>query len=1366
MACRRGRSRCARLLRPRVDRLGKRAEDDVDVSITARPAQGEDEIVERCPHCGSMNIRWRPRHSVYLCLDCDQEFAAPPAQSLAQTGRSPAFERLPHAVAAARAEVDTLQASPTVRRKALYFTVYQLLRSSTFPLLGQYLTGTPPPAAAAGAQASLNRAIAALRCPHFSDWISLARTLRKHGPALGLDALPQYAAALDAADAMLIDVLPEYAHDMGTRDIKVLDAFRGLRNGSDHAGLSSPASCLRAVAHYRGWLDRLLDCFAFIGDCEFLVLRGDLSAPEPLVQCMRGVSPPAPQAMAMDAELRRTFEISQVVVRVAGGRVIPVFPLLHGNLHGEPIAGYDGHDARPGVGGSSGRAIYYLGNGDRIPVSSGEEVGRLENLLQAREVKLELSRADVRPWSIAETLRDYSTRVLEDLRGVKYVQECFVDRPHLSEPLRHFLMASTDKSKARGLVLSGAAGSGKTSLVCHLANELLAHPKQPIVLLLRGDSILPRGKGNLLFQDVAHKAGLRAKDFGGFRELLGHLAKSRSSDRDHQDRRLILVVDAVNEAPYAEQVFAEAMELIRDARDFPWVRVVVTLRDEFLRLCAQRRGDGERDPLEGMGELLVRPARQDEDKRGRQPAPLWLVPPLTLAESRAVYERYREAGVHGAVNTGARGRWDDLTPDQQRLLANPLFIRLWLVAFAEREPGPMAAASDLMEAYLDETCSRNALLWPALRRIADRMLERGRADLDDDDATALRAAWEHEQGLDPAERRFRLSPVEVACAEGLVQKRITADGGGYFVPLQLLAERILYRRLREIDAAPSAARLATWAEATRFPVMVEALSLVAEQAWKEGRGEVLAGLVPHEGGRQSLAQGVARAASSGLAANEHGVAAAQLLKHCSVRDRVAACLALVDAVSWLDAIAPMPVRAAIAGAAVEALRGAKLDRAGSSVLARALLAWAAASVEAGGGGARADALAQAVRAARRAARRLPWQLLAARLCQQAADGAASQLLRDALASLANELAQASEWTAAARALREGRAWSARGSTERLWFELRLVELHREAGDQRSAARRLTTALRALHQLADAARLPGEQPSTLPELSRSLSWAIELADAVEYRPAGFWDELWTAAPHIVKRVALRDLVGVVEQLSAFDPEEPEEKFRLAQSLDLLLDTLQSHEHTFEIIGLKMPDVTRIRERTSDLLGRLHQANPWHKQIALANAQLLLGRDDDACKRQGAAILEKLHQADPLDPDVGGALADALRLATWLDESGREQARKRALQVLEYLSQVHPADDNVALRLLGALAGEPGSAARFVALAQDCFPPTRQARRSCRYLEVLCETSFAGASPSEQPLICELAVGYAERGGLLLSLWQERQAKSAASFCQQP
>lgn len=83
---------------------------------------------------------------------------------------------------------------PSIRRWALCFTQYQLLRMVTLPLVSHYLHGnneTFP------SSREINNAIAGIRSPFFSDWITLAHTVKNNMPLPEIKVVfPEYLHAL------------------------------------------------------------------------------------------------------------------------------------------------------------------------------------------------------------------------------------------------------------------------------------------------------------------------------------------------------------------------------------------------------------------------------------------------------------------------------------------------------------------------------------------------------------------------------------------------------------------------------------------------------------------------------------------------------------------------------------------------------------------------------------------------------------------------------------------------------------------------------------------------------------------------------------------------------------------------------------------------------------------------------------------------------------------------------------------------------------------------------------------------------------------------------------------------------------------
>lgn len=137
--------------------------------------------------------------------------------------------------------------APSNRRWALCFTTYQLLRLVCLPLVSQYLRDAID-TTARDSVTVLNRAIAAIRSPFFSAWITLAYTLRRHLARVGITSLfPRLGDALEA----LKDPVERPVGLRGNTMLEPLNAILALRNGTAHGGMPDQAE---AAEHLRVYL--------------------------------------------------------------------------------------------------------------------------------------------------------------------------------------------------------------------------------------------------------------------------------------------------------------------------------------------------------------------------------------------------------------------------------------------------------------------------------------------------------------------------------------------------------------------------------------------------------------------------------------------------------------------------------------------------------------------------------------------------------------------------------------------------------------------------------------------------------------------------------------------------------------------------------------------------------------------------------------------------------------------------------------------------------------------------------------------------------------------------------------------------------
>jgi len=267
----------------------------------------------------------------------------------------------------------------------------------------------------------------------------------------------------------------------------------------------------------------------------------------------------------------------------------------------------------------------------------------------------------------------------------------------------------------------------------------------------------------------------------------------------------VLVLDALNEGPFPEEVTRQALGLIQLAAHYPWCKVVVSTRLEWLGVFAGRLEAQETDPLEAARPYLyvLEPARA-ETRQTRQGPPVVQLEPLTEGQAEAVYGHYQEWRRPRSQEEPTRfipaclTAWTDLPPATRTLLLNPLHLNLFMEAFDGRHATAVATLPALFRLYVDRAVGQRPGLRRSLGAVVENLLAnlgRASADLDDDDANAIRRRWA--AGLSDVEARIRLSPVEALVNEGWLRKRVREEGGGYRFVFQTVAEYLIYRHLAD-----------------------------------------------------------------------------------------------------------------------------------------------------------------------------------------------------------------------------------------------------------------------------------------------------------------------------------------------------------------------------------------------------------------------------------------------------------------------------------------------------------------------------------------------------------------------------------------
>ncbi len=799
---------------------------------------------------------------------------------------------LPFPVAYPLAHARDARLSAGDRLDNVIFTAYQAMRTATLVLLADYLDCDTVARELAGPMRGL-------RMPHWSEWTALAHKLTQlwRGeladrperestfPAVvaGWSEVAQVGrgAALDARWVALLG---------GVRGLQgqarsANDAIQRVRNDRAHRAATRtgdgaadeaerasiapiveeavrtlfPPGSLQLVRRAPSDGDDL--AFALIGPHEDLRFEAESASP--------GWS----EALAKSS-----------VIAVAGGRSVPIFPLLAPSAtEGGPVASGGLDEPAALVESIKERSVVLLG------VRSSHEapslVAATRERFLAKQVELALAAEETKPWTVVDWARTTAREGVEALVGRKYFPACYVERAGVDDRLDAAL-----GRPGSALLLLGEAGAGKSSLLARYVDQLtseglartpmteadarsarggalpiakhLADRGQGDVVLflsgradLRHDPAKPRDQ--MLVDAICRKAGVRVGAFDSLERLAHKLDEGAKRD-EAKSRRVVIVLDALNEAErYAD--FVESLDaFLPCVARYPWLRLVVSMRTGAYQALAKR---GEDRLTVGGVFANERFFSEHLDTEGK-PRPYLEIRPFRLEpEGREAYAKRQRAMPDRATTTP----WTELVPGQRDLLVSPLRLHLFHETHKGREaPSGAIGERALFAAYLDELTRDVAGLDRTLADVATWMLDERRPDLALATADAWMAAWRARVSLGSAAIVARLDPVENLVAASVLMRPSDEGVGvdrrlvGYQFAHQKLCEAVLARELHRRIAPrklPKADEMLAWArhaagpelgEHDDFAELVGALEGVAAELAEAGDGTALAGLLELE----------------------------------------------------------------------------------------------------------------------------------------------------------------------------------------------------------------------------------------------------------------------------------------------------------------------------------------------------------------------------------------------------------------------------------------------------------------------------------------------------------------------------------------
>ena len=713
-----------------------------------------------------------------------------------------------------------------------------LIRFSALVLVSQFLSSDLESPQSA-------QAVLRLRTPSLDNWHSALFTLsdRLFGPA------PKGTGGTPFSPALIHSIQAFKDARVGRQSVHEL--FRAFRNDEHgHKTAWTEADCARHLESWRPALDWVLALFDSLGSIE--VLRKD----EHEYVVMQGCREPLLRQPMKGPWLEQAFAKSDLVLRNADGELLPLYPLFIVPARSpisylEDLLAFDGHGTQDmtfrGVRLNSARR--------------SEPLSVYRRLVDAKGATPRVSKQELRPWTLADWAFSGTTSTIENLQGVKYFPQYYQERRStlavrgVDDTVESWL----ERRKESALLVAATAGAGKTSLLCRIAEKLLEQGDAPgahadCVLLLLGGQI--RGGRGQLFERVRSGLGIREDASGvqSFAELLEAWRLTSREDSAAGERRMILLLDAVNESEDAKALLEEASELAAAAASAnrkggrAWVRLLLTVRTERLEALFRHWEERHDTPfLTGLENFA-----HFEDERGRQ-APYLELRSFLPTEAGEAYGRSQTV-----IEPSCPARWEELVPATKEVLRLPQMLPLFHRVYAGQAIVPgVASEESLWRAWLDVVVGgpgSGGLLERLALDLADACIDGGHDQIPVELAAQWRRRWEERLGSDPLRIAAEVDDLERLAVAGLLRQN---QEGDWDWVSDLLAEHVLHRALRRRCWPPRSEVIGEWLRLPATVRLVGALVHLAEELWHEDRTALVAEFArPYRGGGKILGRAI------------------------------------------------------------------------------------------------------------------------------------------------------------------------------------------------------------------------------------------------------------------------------------------------------------------------------------------------------------------------------------------------------------------------------------------------------------------------------------------------------------------------------
>lgn len=704
----------------------------------------------------------------------------------------------------------------------LVTTAEQTLRVSALVLLADYLASDVR-------SPKVDMQISGLRMPHWQQWRDLARALAKHWRGHYPDHAPDRPSHFPAlVDGWLSFDYPGKRERVDWQDLlldlpgssgpatSACDALHKLRNDRAHrGGIRDDQSADRDAALVNRMLPVLTAGLRrLFPPGELRLVRRATSSPATVFE----LSGPRrdfcfPTAPIDEKWLGLFSETPLAAFGREGG--VPLYPLAAPPAS-EGFSGEfaDGGLTEPALLLHSVTGQYVVMVGLRGTEDRDDLLPAFHTAVARKGVDFSNGRDAADRWDLVGPSVRHAREMLEEHHDRTYFPSCYVERDEADGALVRIL-----DRPGKAVLVIGEAGSGKTSLLARLVDRLCTGGAEgapnDVVLFVSGrgsySADVSLGADALLCAAITRRAGLRTNEFSDLEDFARRLAETAEQDND-QDRRVWIVLDALNEADRFEELAAALDRFLPNLGRYPWLRLVASLRrSEFDRL--------QRKHVESthQGPWFISNHRwlwEFESERGTTAPYLELRRFDIERHGRAAYEMRQRYLAADACPVP----YDELSSRLRHLLRLPLHLDLFHSAFRGTSAiDPEMDEWRLHEAYLERVRRDRPGCRQPLEAISRSMLERRSPELPLDVAETWLQEWRRRKpagGIDPIEELVSAGILRRPPAVGFGE---TTESLAFSFRHRRLCELALLDEVRRHIAPreiPTGADLLAWAART------------------------------------------------------------------------------------------------------------------------------------------------------------------------------------------------------------------------------------------------------------------------------------------------------------------------------------------------------------------------------------------------------------------------------------------------------------------------------------------------------------------------------------------------------------------------